>query len=316
MKKVKKFISSPKYKESIKPEFTRVLAVIVFTFIYGFGVKWFLEASSIPLFTGGIPGVAQVLRDIFFKGSTPEIIKNGDMFMSVFIIIVNIPILLLGWFGVSKKFTIYSLISVLIQSAVIGFIPQIPLGLNGPEHALLASVLGGLLIGVGIGGALKYGTSTGGFDIIAQYWSLKKGHSVGFISMALNVIIAAAGALVATQPLISAGVIFSYTVIRIIVTTVATDKVHTSYQFLSIEIITENPKEMIDTILHSLGRGVTLSKVEGAYSTHEKTLIMCVISSYELQQMTDIINAIDNHAFVIAKPVKGVIGNFTKKRIA
>ncbi|HKL95525.1 MAG TPA: YitT family protein [Haploplasma sp.] len=314
MKKVKEFIASPKYKESVKPEFKRVLAVIFFTFIYGLGVQWFLEASAVPLFTGGIPGVAQVLRDIFFRGANQA--EAGRMFMSIFIIVSNVPILILGWFGVSKKFTIYSLISVIIQSAVIGFIPDFELGLGGVEHALLASILGGLLIGVGIGGALKYGTSTGGFDIIAQYWSLKHGHSVGFISMALNIAIAVAGALVSKNPNVAAGVIFSYTVIRIIITTVATDKVHTSYQFLAIDIITENPKEMIDSILHQLGRGVTLSKVQGAYSTHEKTQIMCVISTYELQQMTAIINHVDDKAFVIAKPVKSVIGNFTKKRIA
>lgn len=311
MKKVKEFI---KYKESVKPEFKRVLAVIFFTFIYGLGVQWFLEASAFPLFTGGIPGVAQVLRDIFFRGANQA--EAGRMFMSIFIIVINVPILILGWFGVSKKFTMYSLISVIIQSAVIGFIPHFELGLGGVEHALLASILGGLLIGVGIGGALKYGTSTGGFDIIAQYWSLKHGHSVGFISMALNIAIAVAGALVSKNPNVAAGVIFSYTVIRIIITTVATDKVHTSYHFLAIDIITENPKEMIDSILHQLGRGVTLSKVEGAYSTHEKTQIMCVISTYELQQMTAIINHVDDKAFVIAKPVKSVIGNFTKKRIA
>ena len=305
MEKIKKFLSSTKYQKNIKPEVKRILAVVIFTLIYGLGVKWFLEASSVPLFTGGIPGLAQVFRDLFFAGK-----PSGDMFMSVFIIVVNIPILLLGWFGVSKKFTIYSLISVLIQSAVIGFIPSNILGINDP---LLAAVLGGLLIGVGIGGALKYGTSTGGFDIIAQYWSLKKGHSVGFISMALNVIIAFAGAFVAKE---GAGLILSYTVIRIILTTVATDKVHTAYNYLEIQIITENPKQMIDTILHQLGRGVTLSKVEGAYSTHEKTLIMCVISTYELQEMTEIIQIIDDRSFVIAKPVKSVLGNFRKKRIA
>ena len=88
------------------------------------------------------------------------------------------------------------MISVIIQSLVIGFFPTIDFGLNEPTHALLAAFLGGLLIGVGIGGALKYGTSTGGFDIVAQYFSFKKGISVGHISMVLNIAIAALGALI------------------------------------------------------------------------------------------------------------------------
>ncbi|VEU80164.1 YitT family protein [Haploplasma axanthum] len=325
MIKIKEFLKSPKYKEKVKPEIKRFAAVIMFTLVYGLGVKWFLEASPVPMFTGGMPGVAQVLRDILVKSGTITSEQSGNLFMSLFIIVSNIPILLLGWFGVSKKFTIYSLVSVLIQSTVIGFIPQIKLGFHQPEEAMLAATLGGLFIGVGIGGALKYGTSTGGFDILAQYWSLKKGHSVGFISMALNFVIAFAGAIVmggdAAEGIegvaaVPAGLIFSYTIIRIIVTTVATDKVHTSYQYLSIEIITENPQKMVDAILHKIYRGVTLSKVEGAYSHHEKTLVMVVISTYELQMIIDLIKEVDDKSFVVAKPVKSVTGNFTKKRIA
>jgi len=313
--KINDFLKSKKYKEKIKPEIKRTSAVIFFTLIYSIGVKWFLEASVIKMFTGGIPGLAQVLKEIFVN---LKIIDNniGDIFMSFFIIIINIPILILGWFGVSKRFTIYSLISVLIQSTIIGFLPIINLGLGKEQFAIIAAILGGLFIGIGIGGTLKFGTSTGGFDIISQYWSLKKGKTVGFISMFFNLSIAVVGSFVASSSEISVGIIFSYTLIRIIVTTIATDKVHTSYHYLSIEIITENPHKMVEAILHNIHRGVTLTKVEGAYSHHEKTLVMVVIATYELQFVVDIIKEVDCKSFVVAKPVKGVIGNFTKKRIA
>ena len=315
MEKVKSYLKSPKFNESIFPETKRLLAVVFFTFIYGIGVSWFLEQSAVPIYTGGIPGIAQVIRDILYKTGVME--ANGEMFISVFILLANVPILLLGWFGVSKRFTIYSIISVVIQSTVIGFLPSIDMGISGPEHALLASMLGGLLIGVGIGGALKFGTSTGGFDILAQYWSLKKGGSVGFVSMVLNIVIAVAGALITGgSGGFAVGLIFSYTIVRLIVTTLATDKVHTSYQFLSMEIITESPLEIIEQILYKLGRGVTLSKVFGAYSNSEKTKIMVVISYYEFQSLIDIIDSVDDKAFVIQRPVKNIHGNFTKKRIA
>jgi len=320
MNKIRSFMKTPKYRENILPEIKRSFAVIFFTLLYGIGVSWFLEQSAVPMYTGGIPGLAQVFRDIFVKGNIIEE-ASGDIFMSAFIFVVNIPILLLGWFGVSKRFTIYSMISVIIQSLVIGFLPQVDFGLNEPTHALLAAFLGGLLIGVGIGGALKYGTSTGGFDIVAQYFSFKKGISVGHISMVLNIAIAALGAFITGGEIVNgvaigAGLIFSYTILRTIVTTLATDMVHTAYNYLEIQIITENPRELIDNILHKMGRGVTLSKVEGAYSTHEKTMIMVIISSYELQNIVDLIKEIDDKAFVIAKPVSRIIGNFKRKRIA
>ncbi|HHW79262.1 MAG TPA: YitT family protein [Acholeplasmataceae bacterium] len=322
MKKIKDFFNSSKYREKVKPELTRIFAVIVFTLIYGIGVAWFLEASAIPMYTGGMPGLAQVVRDILGENKLAILApENEGIFISVFILISNIPLIILGWFGVSKKFTIYSVVSVLIQSFVIGFIPPIDLGLTGTDHALVAAIIGGLLVGIGTGGALRYGTSTGGLDIFAQYMAFRKGKSVGVISMAINVAIALIGGVVLGGIMVDgfeivAGVIVSYTLVRIIITTLATDKLHTSYNYLSVEIITENPRDMVDEILHRVYRGVTLTKVEGAYSSHEKTLVMVVISSYELQLITELIRRVDPRAFVVAKPVRQVVGNFRRKTIA
>lgn len=322
MNKVLDFFKSKKYREKIKPEITRIIAVIFFTIIYGIGVAWFLEASAIPMYTSGVPGLAQVVRDIVGHQNLGWIsVDQEGMFISLFIFIVNIPLIILGWFGVSKKFTIYSLISILIQAFIIGFIPKVDFGLSSVDHALVAAIIGGLLIGVGTGGALKYGTSTGGLDIIAQYVAFKNGKSVGVITMIMNVGIALIGGFILggmeiEGVTIAAGVIVSYTLVRIIISTVTTDKIHTSYNYLAIEIITENPQDMVDEILHRVYRGVTLSKVEGAYSTHQKTLIMVVISSYELQTITELIKRVDPSAFVVAKPVRQVVGNFKRKTIA
>lgn len=320
MNKYIAWIKSDRFQQKIKPEIKRILAVIIFTIIYGIGVSWFLEASVVPLYTGGIPGIVQLIRDIWvnvFNYSMP------DYFLGILIIVFNIPILLLGWFGVSHRFTMYSIISVLIQSFILGFIPQINMGLDRAEHALAAAILGGLLIGVGTGGALRYGTSTGGLDIVAQYVSFKKGKSVGTISMAMNVTIAIAGGMIiggrildASGIAITGGVIASYTVIRIIVTTVITDRMHTAYHYLSVNIITVEPKALVAEILGTLYRGVTLLKVEGAYSNHQKTMVYVIISSYELNKLKEIVHKLDEHAFVVTSPVKHVFGNFTKKTIA
>ncbi len=321
MQKLKRWFKSEQFKMKIQPEIKRTIAVMVFTLIYGLGVKWFLEASTVHLYTGGIPGIAQVIRDLMvLNGIIPRGSVTGDYFMSVFIIIANIPVLILGWFGVSKRFTIYSFVSIVMQSLVIGFIPKFELGIGGSEHALLASLMGGLLIGLGVGGALKFGTSTGGIDIIAQYVSLKKGQSVGFISMLLNIVIALFGAIIAGQDKeavhSAAGLVFLYTIIRIIATTIATDKVHTAYHHVSVDIISENPQEMIQTILVKLHRGMTLSKVQGAFSHKEKTMMTIIISSYELDTLRELIKQTDDKAFIIVRPVKHVFGNFKKKTIA
>ncbi len=319
MNKLRKWISSDHFKVKIFPEIQRVIAVTVFTIIYGIGVSWFLEASVVPLYTGGIPGIGQLVRDILVSIFNVDV---SEHFLGLFIIIFNIPILILGWFGVSHRFTIYSLISVLIQSFMLSWIPMVDMGLSGVEHALTAAILGGLLIGVGVGGALRYGTSTGGLDIVAQYLAFRRGKSVGFFSLAMNVVIAILGGLIiggqmsSTGIMLSGGVIASYTIIRIIVSTVITDRMHTAYHFLAVNIITVEPKILVSEILNNLYRGVTLVQVKGAYSNHEKTMVYVIISSYELVALTNIIKKLDSQSFVVASPVKNVFGNFKRKTIA
>ncbi|TNF08937.1 MAG: YitT family protein [Bacillota bacterium] len=319
MSKLLTWVKSEKFTNSVKPEIERLVAVIVFTIIYGIGVSWFLEASVVPLYTGGIPGIGQLVRDAAYVWFDYTL---KDDFLGLFVIIMNIPILILGWFGVSHRFTIHSIISVVLQALIIGWFPKVNFGLNSVEHALAASVLGGLLIGIGAGGALKYGTSTGGLDIVAQYFSFKKGKTVGFISMAMNVTIALLGGFIVgghetTQGVvITGGVIASYTVIRIIISTIMTDKIHTAYQFLAVDIITTVPQQLVDEILVKVYRGVTLMKVEGAYSHHEKTMIFVVISSYELHTLVRLVKQVDPQAFIVTRPVKNVFGNFKRKTIA
>ncbi len=300
-------------------ETKRIVAVISFTFIYGIGVSWFLEASIVPLYTGGIPGIGQLLRDIL---QTVFRVHLSNNFLGVFIFIANIPLLFLGWFGVSHRFTIYSLISVIIQASLLSYIPVFDMGLSTETHALTSAVLGGLLIGIGAGGALRYGTSTGGLDIVAQYLSFRRGKSVGFFSMAMNIVIAILGGIIiGGRPnldgvIISGGVIASYTIIRIIISTIMTDRMHTAYQYLSVNIITVNPNDLVDSILTKLYRGVTLINVQGAYSHHDKTMIYVVISAYELHALVTMVKGVDETAFITTSPVKNVFGNFKRKTIA
>jgi uncharacterized membrane-anchored protein YitT (DUF2179 family) len=301
------------------PEAKRIIALLVFTFIFAVGVLWFLEASVVPLYTGGITGVAQLIRDAIYVYSGKDL---GTTFIALFILSANIPILILGWFGVSHRFTVYSIISVVVQTFIFGWIPILDLGLEGVEHALAASVIGGFLIGVGSGGALKYGTSLGGIDIIAQYLSFKNGKSVGFFMMTINVAIALLGGILlggVAGPggtVVAGGVIVSYTLIRIIITTVVTDKIHTAYQFLSVDIVTETPDDLVEQILKIVYRGVTLISAKGAFSKNDKTIVNVIISSYELSRIIELVRRVDPKAFMTTKPVRGVVGNFKRKTIA
>lgn len=308
-KKLTDFLKSEKFNNVILPDTRMFLAVVFFTLIYGIGVSWFLDSIvDIRLYAGGMPGIVQLISDIVKVASGGY--ELPSFVSGIMIFVINIPVLLLGWFKVSKKFTIYSVVSVILQSTVIGFIPTPDFGFSNLEP-IVSAVIGGLLIGIGAGGALRFGTSTGGFDIIGQYFSLHKGKSVGMITMALNVGVTIIGGL-----LYGSIETIAYTIIRILITTVVIDKIHTSYQFLSVEVITNDSQTMIDEILVKIHRGITIIRAEGAFSHSEKKILVIVISAYEMHSLIQIVRQIDSNAFITSKPVKNIYGNFKRKTIA
>ncbi len=297
-------------------EFKRIFAVIFFTFVYAVGVLWFIEASVVPLYTGGVLGIAQLFRDTLFVVFDQT---TGIAFLATVNMILNIPILILGWKGVSHRFTIHTLISIVFQTLFLSLIPRIDFGLSEQVHVFAASTLGGLLIGIGAGGALRYGASTGGIDIIAQYVSLKSGKSVGFISLVVNIVVAILGAFIIGGQVgpsgvtVAGGIIVSYTIVRIIASTIGLDLVHTSYQHISVQVISNQHEAIAEQIIHTIRRGVTYLEAQGAYSKSNKMMIYVIISRYEFETLFKLIQQIDPKAFIVTTPVRSVYGNFLRK---
>lgn len=297
-------------------EFKRIFAVIFFTFVYAVGVLWFIEASVVPMYTGGVLGIAQLFRDTLFVVFDQT---TGIAFLATVNMILNIPILILGWKGVSHRFTIHTLISIVFQTLFLSLIPRVDFGLSEQVHVFAASTLGGLLIGIGAGGALRYGASTGGIDIIAQYVSLKSGKSVGFISLVVNIVVAILGAFIIGGQVgpsgvtVAGGIIVSYTIVRIIASTIGLDLVHTSYQHISVQVISNQHEAIAEQIIHTIRRGVTYLEAQGAYSKSNKMMIYVIISRYEFETLFKLIQQIDPKAFIVTTPVRSVYGNFLRK---
>lgn len=285
-----------------------VAMVTISTVIYCFGVTWFLEPAN--LFSGGVTGIAQLIAAV----SNLIGINFISKYLGVIVLLLNIPVLIFGWKKVSKRFAICSVISIAIQTILLNnVIPIIDLGINQPEtmDMLLLSFMGGFVCGVGSALALRYGTSTGGVDILAQAISFKKNISIGFMSLVVNVIIAILGAVVFSNPAIA-----FYTIVRIIVQSVVTDKVHTSYNYLKVEIVTTKPEEVSQLLLSDIGRGITVVNAMGAYTHTEKSILETIISSYEMHRVIDDARKIDPGVFITVSPVKRVVGNFKRKTIA
>lgn len=280
----------------------RVVIVAVSATIYSLAVIWFLEPAS--LLSIGVTAISQVLNRLFG-------LANINVPIGVFTLILNIPLCVFGYKYVSHRFIIFTVLSVIIQSILmLGFIPTPEFIDNVRNDRLFLAIIAGLVSGFGIGVALRYGTSTGGVDIVAQAFNLKKGVSIGVFSMMVNIILAVVGGIIDKDPTTTL-----YTFIFIIISNIVVDKIHTAYNYLRIDVITAKKEEVSEALLKEIKRGCTIMDVQGAYTKADKFDVFMVISSYELEHAKNIINDVDPQAFIMVLPVKRIIGAFFKHTI-
>lgn len=280
-----------------------VFIVLVTATVHSLAVLWFLEPAN--LISIGLTGLSQILnRSFSMIGMTIPV--------GVFTLVLNVPFCIYGAKTVSPRFVLFSILSVLVQSFWLldwDFL-KIDFGFTAQDRFFL-SVIGGLFCGCSIGVALRYGTSTGGMDIIGQALALRKNISIGFFSTIVNILLAViAGGLIERSWTITL-----YTFVFIIVSNLAIDKIHTAYNYLRIDIISLHPDQIADALIVGIHRGCTILDVKGAYTKEKKADVFMIISSYELQKVAEIVRKTDPMAFMTVSPIKRIFGKFFKHTI-
>ncbi|NLC94908.1 MAG: YitT family protein, partial [Bacilli bacterium] len=106
-----------------------------------------------------------------------------------------------------------------------------------------------------------------------------------------------------------------YTIINLFISTLVIDKIHTRHNKLTLLIVTDKKDELIETLHKRIYRGITIIPSIGAYSRQEKTILMMVISSFELYNVLSIIKEVDDKAFTNVFKSQAVYGNFYKHRL-
>ncbi len=278
------------------------VAVVIFTAVlYCLGLIWFLEPAGI--YSAGATGLAQIIKQLVDK---VFVIPLG-----VYTFLINLPLFIYGWKKVSRRFSIYSILSVLVQSiCTMGWIPVVNFGLDPISNQLTFALIGGIITGVACGIALRYGTSTGGLDILGQVFAIERNISLGNFTMIANVCIAFVGGAAVSR----SWPIVIYTCIRIIITSIVIDKIHTSYNYVKLNIISNDVDQMVNELLE-MNRGCTMIPAKGGYSKNDKFDLIMVISSYEIDKAVGIVRSHDPHAFIIVEPVKRLFGNYVRKSI-
>lgn len=273
-------------REAIKTHGRVLLLVIIGSLIYSVGMNLFYTKQH--LLSGGVTGFAQLLN---YQFGLP---------ISLMIILLNIPLFLIGWKFVSKKFFLYSLVGMGIFSLCLQLGHPLSVSFESP---LTAVALGGFLTGLGLGIIYRSGASSGGSDIIAKvlhkYFSINMattGLLVNAVIISLSMLIYGLDQAVLT---LCAMFIGSH------VTSYVIDGID---HRRAITIITANPQELSDVLMKGLGRGITIIKATGAYTGDERYMLYCVISKHQLSPLKAIVKKTDPHAFLTITTVNGVYG--------
>lgn len=304
-----------KEKMADKPQWVdtliRTIIVIVASFVYSVCVEIFLTPANLVAI--GMSSIGQVFGKIVENiwPNAPQFLKSPG----IYVLLLNIPLCLLGAKYVSKRFIIFTLFSIAVQTIFMfgwmdgEYILTKIIRIDKSERLFLA-IIAGIFSGAGIGIALRYGTSTGGVDIIAQTLNIRKGVSIGVFTMLLNIILAIINGLLTHDYAATL-----YTFIFIIINSLVVDKIHTAYNYLRVDVITKDKDKVSMALMDGIKRGCTTLNVNGAYTKEDKFDVFMIISSYELDRIRRIIKDVDPDAFIMVTPVKRIIGKFFKHTI-
>lgn len=272
------------------------------SFLFAFGVNLFIV--PLHLYSGGIIGMAQIVRTCVVEYAhirLPEGLDIAGLLNFVF----NIPLFLLAYRSISRRFFVKTLYSVIVQTIFFTLItiPRTPI----LEDALASCLIGGIICGFGIGLVLRNGGSGGGVDILGVYFTKKKANfSVGKLGLCINCAVFGLCAVLFELPTAI------YSVLYALIMAQTMDRVHYQNINMTAMIFTKHC-DIQHRINEEMHRGVTYWKGAGAYTEEETYILVTAISKYEEATLKKIIHSVDPHAFVIFHEGMSISGNFEKR---
>jgi Uncharacterized conserved protein len=255
-----------------------------------------LEEFLIPnkIIDGGITGISIISSYL------------SHLPLGIFIFVLNIPFLIFGYKQIGKTFVISTLFAVTSFALWVTFLHPIP---GVTNDMLLATVFGGIILGIGVGMIIRYGGCLDGTEIIAIFFNKRAGFSVGEIVMFFNIFILASAGFVFGWDKAMYSLIAYFLAYKLIdITIEGLDESKAAF------IVTEKGTEIAEVITARLGRGVTFLEGKGGFSGQSKDVIYSVVTRLEIVKLKSIINEIDPEAFMTINDVSDIMGGKHKKR--
>lgn len=279
------------------------LLILIGGVIFPIGVNLFI--APYKMYNGGVIGIAQILRT-FLQPLFQPFLKEGMDIAGIINFILNVPLMIIAYKGISKSFFFKSAFSIAVQTIVFSYIPANNFVIN---DVLTSIIIGGIVSGVGVGITLQAGGCCGGTDVLGVYYSIKKpGITVGKLTSSINVLVYSSYALLFNLETAI------YSVIYAVILALICDRYHHQNINVAVTIVTKN-KNVYKEICSKLTRGVTYWNGFGGFEDKETHVIMTVISKFEMAELKRIVYAIDDKAFITFSEGLSLAGNFEKRLI-
>lgn len=282
----KRYIGDNIYLKGILIFFGMILSSI--------GVNALLSPAG--LLGGGVTGLAIIANKVF----------SANVGVATFIL--NIPIYVLGFRYLNKKFCVMSMFNTVIFSIVIGITQYVKLPI---DDILLQSIFGGVLTGVGYGLVFKAESTLGGTDILGAILKQNLNIPLKTTSLSINVCIVIIGSMLfGLKPAM-------YTLISMYVSASVMSVVKDIMDKKeSVILISDKSSEIAEDIMKDMGRGVTFIEAEGAYTKEKKRIIYCIVSSNEIPKIKNIALKHDEKSFISVNTISDVKGKgFRDKKL-
>ncbi|MHA0856206.1 YitT family protein [Paenibacillus sp. CMAA1364] len=269
------------------------ICIIVGSFIISIGFNLFFLPNGIA--SGGVSGLSVLGKA--WLGLEPAFTQWA----------FNIPLFILGIVLLGKEYGVRSLLGSIILPLFVFLTKDYPIPTANP---LLASIYGGICVGLGLGLVFRGRGSTGGLTILAQVIQKVSGLSFSFCVVALDgaVIILAAFVMTMEQAL--------YALVALYITGKVIDVVELGFNYTKVAyIISKHTDHIATTILQDLDRGLTKLNAQGGFTGDDRTVLMVVVGQSEVTRLKTLVQSVDADAFVIITNAHEVLGEGFKRQM-
>lgn len=279
----------------LKKGWRRILIVLIASALMAFNIKSFVHAGD--LFPGGVTGLTVLIQRLAEK------FLGLNLPYSPINLLLNAFPVYIGFRFVGKKFTLLSLLMIIVSSFLTDILPVYTI----TEDLLLISVFGGILSGTAISLCLYADATSGGTDFIAIYLSQKRGMETWNLVLGFNVII-----------LCIAGCFFGweeslYSIIFQFVSTQTLHSLYRSYQKQTLFIVTHKPEQVYKAIHDVCNHGATVWNAKGTFSQQPMTMVYSIVSGADVKPALQAIKSADPDAFVNSIHTTEIRGHFYMK---